>query len=204
MKKRYILVALVGVAVVSGCSEDAMEANRLSGEYEGTFGMYYEYTRGGRVYQFDAAYTYLQLNNYAFSSKGTGVQIDYYDRGPYTEIWHDIKWKVNHDASGRQFITFHYLWEREWDTNIYDYKITPHAFYGYFDNSTERFYLTNLNPPAGFSWEPYYERDYGWRYNNGWSDGRYGYDEYGYRYAPARRDTLRPGEITFGNRFQEK
>lgn len=205
MKRHYIGVLALAALSLTACDERVMEAERLAGEYEGNFGMYYEYTRGGRTYAYDAAYSYLRLDNYAFSMKGEGVQIDYYKYGPYTEIWHKIRWKVQKDAQGR-YITFHYLWEKEWDTNIYDYELNEYEFYGFFGTSSKQFYMRNLNPPDGFSWDPYYRHDYGWNLNSGWREGYYGYDGYYYR-APARdsqAEAPAPKELRFGNRFQEQ
>lgn len=208
MRHHYIKVALwlTAALALASCDEDVLEAERISGEYKGDFGMYYEYTRGGRTYAFDADYSYLQLQNYAFSSKGNGVQIDYYSDGPYREIWHQIRWRVNSDRARGQYITFHYLWEREWDTNIYDYLLTDDVFKGYFEDSSQRFMLLRLTPPSGWSWDPYYRKDYGCYNNSGWRDGYFDYDGYYYR-APAKDAKTaapQPSELRFGNRYTEK
>lgn len=220
MKRNYFTSAMMFITMLcsiftlTSCDEENREANRLNGEWEGDFGMYYEYRHSGRTYRFDSFDSYLQLNNGLFSDHGTGVQIDFYDYGPYREVWHDIVWRVNRDTYGNLYLSFHYRGESEWDTDIYRYRLNSYQFSGYFGDSDNRFILHRLTPPEGFSWEPYYAQDYGYYYNSGWSNSYF--DRYPY-YAPSKNSKTKTeadatatdpecyvpaySELTFGNRY---
>lgn len=168
-------MALVGLLCLVSCDEDKWTASRVSGDWYGDFGMYYEYQYNGRTYRYGSWDTKIRFSKTPFTDHGTGYQVDYYDQGPYRYISYTFHWQVkNHD------IILTYPHNPEWNTTIYDYQIANGYFRGYFGDSHTRFNLQSL---TDYDWNKYGSNDFYCDFNSGYN---------GYRpwYAPSRRDSV--------------
>lgn len=182
---RTALASLTAVLLLapalSSCDDDLDDSIRLSGEWTGNFGMFFDDGRG----EWDAAYTDIRFVPYDdYSTHGWGEEIDYFDR-PCPIRWQSFRfnWTV---SNGVIYLTYPY--NAQLNTAIDDYHLTSSRFRGRFDNGTP-FSLVKL--------VDYYD----------W--GLYGTDGYGcdywdpYYYAPTRAaDSLAagPAAFTFGRR----
>ncbi len=201
MKKNYLamlLAAAVTLVSFTSCTDDDdVKGMVLSGEWEGNFGMYYDYQYSwGDIVTFEASYTYLSFVPYDYSyNSGYGYQTDFYDYydSPYDEIYHAFTWEVRYGT-----IYLRYRGESEWDTYLRDYNMTNSSLTGYFADTYNRFHLRKLTDY--YDWTPYIN-EYG-GYNNGYG---YGYhDRPGYYYSKTRGGEAAPegGKIVhYGNRF---
>lgn len=193
-----------GIMMVS-CDEDQITSNILSGDWEGDFGMYYEYAYGHRVYTFESYDTELSFfPEYDYAKFGYGYQVDYYDFGPYEKIYHYFRWNVDH-----QNIYLTYKDEVDLNTVIRRYKMSNDKFTGYFGDSQSKFCLFKM--ADYYNWDTYDDCGDYYYYDR--------YDWYG-RWAPATRGieddgsavvpdndipkTEAPdGVLRFGNRFED-
>lgn len=152
MKRLSIyLLGLIGILFsLTSCDEDVSRSVVLSGEWEGNFGMYYDYeyvtNRGERrVETFNCYRTYLQfVPDYDYATHGYGFQDDYYRRGPFEYRHYDFRWEVRDEQ-----IYMMYDHHPELDTVIRDYSMNENYFRGYCSGATEKFYLTKLH---GYYW----------------------------------------------------
>ncbi len=188
MKKIYswtlvlITVLTAGFALTS-CDDDLMQANTLSGQWRGNFGMYYTDKFG---YEWDADYTVIEFYNNGWGASGTGQQCDYYLRGPYAYQYYKFNWSIK---NGYIYLT--YPGAHELDATIYDYRMSYNTFSGYFGDSNSTFTLYKYDD---FRWDSYsgYGNYYG-NYNYGYTYGGYNYDSYyyngGYYYGKKRTET---------------
>ena len=174
IKKFTTITALVIASfcglLMTNCNTDIQRSRVLFGEWEGYWGMYYEYLYMGRVYIFNSYATNLVFYpNHEYATYGDGYQVDFYRVGPYSRISLHFFWEVR---NGRIYLS--YPGNREYDAEIYDYFLNDFEFYGYFGSTSERFDMVKL---ASYNWAPYYQYDYHyWTYDS-WSwngyDGPY-------------------------------
>lgn len=163
MKKFFRNIAFAAAAVVSGfgfasCDEDQITSNILTGDWSGDFGMFYDYSYGHRVYRFDSYDTDISFfPEYDYAKYGYGYQVDFYDYGPYTEIYHYFRWEVRN-----QNIYINYRDEVDLNTIIYRYRMSDSKFTGYFDDSQSKFCLHKT--AEYYNWD-YYCNDYGDHYH---------------------------------------
>ena len=225
MKKNTFWGLIVGIFCsalsllsFTSCDDDVNTSVVLSGDWEGDFGMYYDYyDRHDRfVGTFDCYDTDISFYpDYDYSSHGYGYQVDYYDRGPYSKIYHSFDWEIHNDR-----VYLYYNGESELNTVIYDYRLSNANFSGYFDDSNSRFSLRKYRDY--YNWDPYWRdygnHGYGYYYNDGWY-----YDDYYYSRAAegegSQDETAQPvdgeapqgkaahpaegGTIRYGNRFKK-
>lgn len=211
MKTKYyfltLMLALFAGTSLTSCDiwddEDYDQAKALSGQWQGDFGMNYNYTYGGRTYTFDSYDTDVVFYpDYNGARKGWGKQVDFYEYGPYEYIYHKFDWRI---VDG--IVQLRYPDDPRMNTDIYDYHMTNDRFTGYFDDSNDQFCLIKIRDY--YDWTPYVN-SYGYRDRNNW------YSSYGRYYAKKRNnaetdtlsaitpDTAGEGQIVgFGNRFKK-
>ena len=161
MKKFFSMLTFMVAATLSltSCHDEDVEISyTLAGDWRGDFGMYYdyEYMDHGKVYVetyncYDSDVRFLPHHDYA--TYGVGYQVDYYDFGPYSKIYHTFDWEVRN-----AMIYLTYRGEHEYDTVIRDFRMDNRYFRGYFNNGSEEFKLTKIND---FYWDPYWN-DFGY------------------------------------------
>ncbi len=141
------IAAVLAAAAISACDDDVNQSMVLSGEWEGDFGMFYEYNYRGETIRFDCYDTRLVFYpDYDYATHGYGKEVAYYDYGPYGVLYLD------------------YPYDRNLSTEIYDYRMNDYRFTGYFGNSNERFRLRKISDY--YCWDPYCDYYmYGWRDN---------------------------------------
>lgn len=155
MKKLLLsCFVIIGALVsLSSCSDsDHDEARVLAGEWQGDWGMDYE---DEYDYHFDADYSYIRLiPDYYDAPHGYGYQEDYYSWDDthsvlsyYRYLWYRFNWEVR---NGRIYIS--YPADHTIDTNIYDYRLSPDYFSGYFGETNKRFRLVKLSD--FYDWTP--------------------------------------------------
>lgn len=176
MKKLlFASLCLLSAMGFSSCDEDAYQGMALSGCWEGDFGMSYDYyDRYNRIQTVNCYDTDLEFVPYSDSySSGYGYQIDYYNRGPYDEIYHSFTWEVRNGV-----IYMDYRGERQLSTAIRDYQMDNDYLSGYFVETGTHFSLRKYRDY--YDWTPYVKvyGDYRSGYGYGYHDNRY--------YAPTR------------------
>ena len=200
--------ALSLFSFTSCMDDDTTVSVTLSGDWDGDFGMYYDYyDRHGRyVETFDCYDTDISFYpDYDYASHGYGYQVDFYRTGPYTKIYHSFEWEIRN-----QNIYLYYAGEKELDTVIRDYRINSSYFTGYFNNSNTRFSLSKYRDY--YEWDPYWD-DYG-HSGYGYYDRYDWYYDDDYRYARTRsaapaidaEELKADGKdftIRYGNRFNK-
>lgn len=144
MKKlRTILITLIAMATITAftsCDDDMSRAITLSGEWEGDFGMYYEYAYHDRVYRFDSYDTRIVFYpDHDYATYGYGKQVDYYEYGPYAYQHYRFRWHID-----RGDLFLEYPYDPSLNTVIHDYHMYSDRFYGYFGTSNTKFYLHKL------------------------------------------------------------
>ena len=144
MKKLFFIlsVALVAMVGFSSCnSDDENEARVLSGEWQGDWGMFYDYEYdNGDIVRYYAASTYIKLEpSHNNSTHGVGYQEDYYSRGPYEYQWYKFYWEVR---DGIIYLTYPH--DPDLDVDIYDYRLSNDYFSGYFGDTNSYFRLHKL------------------------------------------------------------
>ncbi len=196
MKKIYqtlimAAVVLFAMTTMTSCDRDFEEAYRLSGEWTGDFGMYYD--DGFRTYYAD--YTDIRfIPNYDYSTRGYGEEIDFFHFPcPIRYQSFYFYWEIRHGVIYLSFPYNHGL-----DVAIYDYSLSYDYFQGYLGDSHDFFRLVKL---AGF---------YGWNSYN--PNTYYGYEYYDpYYYAKGRDGAasekpeapVSPENFTFGRSLRK-
>lgn len=202
MKKFFFAaLALVGMTCFTSCDEDHYQGMALSGQWAGDFGMCYDYYDRyyDRYRTVDCYDTDLEFIPYEDSyTSGYGYQVDYYDYGPYDEIYHTFFWRVRNGV-----IYMEYRDEHELSTAIRDYSMTNSRLEGYFVESGTHFSLRKYQDY--YDWTPYINTYGDYRSGNGYGyHGRPG----GY-YAPTRNgeDSVKvvekPEILRYRNRYAE-
>lgn len=217
-----IFCSTLALLSFTSCGDDDINMSvNLSGDWQGDFGMYYDfYDRHGRyVDTFDSYDTDISfLPDYDYATHGYGYQVDYYDYGPYTRVYHSFEWNIRNEV-----LYLHYAGESELDTAIFDYFMNGSSFTGYFEGSKTRF---SLRKYRDFYWDPYWNDfgyyghgpGYGYYYNLDW-DYDYYYARTRGAEAPAnaveikaeapvntdalKAETAEQGTIRLGNRFKK-
>lgn len=171
---------ILAACTFTSCDDDNRLAMKLNGEWYGDFGMYYSAVdrRTGITVTWDCMDTYMNFNStIMYSSYGYCKQVDEYPyrtrgwyldaRGnrciynepcPFERIYHNVKWDIN-DRN----ITFHYKGESEWNTLIYDYKLSNYYFSGYFSETGAPFNLESISYGNEW-WSVYDASDYYYYY----------------------------------------
>ncbi|MBR4783491.1 MAG: hypothetical protein IK023_06345 [Bacteroidaceae bacterium] len=170
MKKFFSLLSIALIAMIgfSACNtDDENEARVLSGEWEGDWGMFYDYQYdNGAIDRFYASNTYIKLTpDHSNATHGTGIQEDYYRSGPYKYRWFKFNWEVR---DGVIYLTYPH--DHELDVDIYDYQLSNDYFTGYFGDSNSRFRMSKLTD--FYYWTPAV-----------YIDSYYGYTLYDYLYS---------------------
>lgn len=156
--------------LLTSCNDDLQRSRVLFGEWQGYWGMYYEYLYMDRSYIFTSYSTDLVFYpQHEYATYGDGYQVDWYSVGPYSRISMHFYWEVR---NGRIYLD--YPGYSEYNAEIYDYFLNDFEFYGYFGSNGERFDMVKL---ASYNWAPYRQYNYYcWRYDD-WSwngyDGPY-------------------------------
>lgn len=123
-----ICLMLAVCMILTSCSKDEKLSNRLSGGWEGDWGMSYV-DRDGKSH--DSHHTVIEFYpNEKFDTYGYGYQEDYYDEGPYTKLGFYFEWSINHKVI---YIT--YPGYPEYNAVIRDYKMKKKHFTGYIGNT---------------------------------------------------------------------
>ena len=173
------LVAVTAATLTSftSCTEDSDIARVLSGCWEGDFSMYFVYEdRYGELIEVEAEYTDLEFVPSANSStRGIGYQTDYYDYGPYDEVYHSFSWEVR---GGNIYLDYRHGDDEDLTTFLRDYHLTNDRLTGYFGNTTSSFYLRKYE--NYYDWTPFIDyygdyntgRGYGYHENRDWARTR--------------------------------
>lgn len=145
MKKGLTLSSIIAMLTVclmcTSCSKDEKLANRLSGKWQGEWGMSYVDKDG---VQYNSAYSVVEFHSDGmFETQGYGYQEDYYHEGPFTRLGFYFEWRIDHKTI---YIT--YPGYPEYNCVIRDYEMKKKHFTGYIGNTP--FDLNNL------------EKDYKW------------------------------------------
>ena len=181
MKKVITLLSttlLLSVCVLfTSCNNDDVEEARiLSGEWQGDWKMSYETHLGHIFYAYSTNLQFYTKSNY--TNRGYGYQVDFYDYGPYSEIYSRFNWEIQGGV-----IYIDYPDDHRYDTTIYEYRLTDRHFTGYLGDSDLYFDLVKL---AGFRWDYYY--GYGDFYY--WEDPYYVWDAGDYYYYAKTRGNV--------------
>ena len=128
-------------AVLSSCNKDEKLSNRISGKWEGDWGMSYEDREGVNHHSHHSIVEFYSdgLNE----TQGSGYQEDYYVDGPFTKLGFYFEWSINH-----KIIYINYPGYPHLNCAIRDYAMKKKHFTGYIGNTP--FDLHNL------------EKDYKW------------------------------------------
>ena len=165
---RIALCAVISATAFTSCDEDLSRAMTLSGEWQGDFGMYYDYEYRGHIYTFDSYDTRIVFYpDYDYATHGYGKQVDYYDQGPYVYQYYYFNWYMD-----RGDLVLEYPHDRDLNTVIHDYHMYSSSFYGYFGSSNTKFYLRKVADYydwGGYSGYYYYDP------RNDWYSGYYNY-----------------------------
>lgn len=137
MKKSITLAGIIGVLglcmIVSSCSKDEKLSNRLSGTWEGDWGMSYKDRDG---VQYDSHYSVVEFHSDGlFETQGYGYQEDYYGKDcPFEKIGLYFDWRIDHQVISINY-PGHYS---RYSCRISDYVMEKKRFTGkingvYFD-----------------------------------------------------------------------
>ncbi|MBO7067601.1 MAG: hypothetical protein J6W52_02825 [Bacteroidaceae bacterium] len=163
------ITACAGMLTSCEYIQDGEKSMVLSGEWQGDFGMYYDYYDRGQRYTFDSYDTRITfIPAYSHAHHGTGTQVDYYAYGPYEYQYYRFHWSI---SGGVIYLTYEY--DHELDTSIYNYHMTNDYLTGTFSSGTS-FRLRKIID--FYDWTPYVNT-YGYRDRHNW----------GYYPAPATR-----------------
>lgn len=172
MKKIFgtILSLAVAMFAFTSCEfdEDTHMSTNLAGEWTGNWGVYYNYNYYGKTYTFDSYYSDVVFYpEYEYARRGYGKEVDFYSEGPYTKIYNYFYWEVRNGV-----IHLTYPEMPEYNTSIYDYRMTSYSFTGYFDTSEfgEPFTLKKI--------ADYYDWNYYSGYNTYYNRNNWYYDYY--------------------------
>lgn len=158
-----------------GSTEPELEPDvvKLSGEWQGNWGMYYQVEDPyGNTVEFDSYDTDIVF--YAddeYANKGYGYQVDWYSSGPYERMSFRFDWYID-----KGIIYLNYPGFPEYSTRIRDYQMKGDSFTGYFSNGTQPFTLKRMN--KYYNWSEYTPYEYNYWVNESWSwDYSYYYDK---------------------------
>jgi len=163
----FVFCIMASAIVLSSCEyiEDGRKSMVLSGEWRGDFGMYYTYRDGRGEYSFDSYDTRITfIPAYDHAHYGRGMQVDYYDYGPYEYQYYHFSWSVD---GGVIYLTYDY--DHNLDTRISDYHMTNDYLTGVFDYSGTSFRLHKI--VDYYDWTPYVNT-YGYGSRNNWNYSR--------------------------------
>lgn len=153
----WAFTALLTLTLFTACDEDHAIAYDLEGQWQGDFGMYYEYESHGRIYRYDSYDTDIRfVPSSSFSTHGYGYQIDWYTAGPYDYMSMQFEWQARNGA-----IYLHYPYNPDWDAVIYDYRLNDYYFSGYFGDTRIHFSLRKID--GYYDWDAY-DYTYPWPY----------------------------------------
>ena len=214
MKKALSLINIIAVigccTMFTSCHEDADTeiSMDISGQWTGNWGMFYEYSWYENGVKYSQIYDSYDTDiifypDYDYATHGYGYQVDWYREGPYQRLSYRFDWSV---SNGRIYLT--YPGYSDYDAYIYNYRLNPDRFTGYFDGAKEPFNLYKMQDY--YNWYDYENlyRSYGYFYLE-WDWGGYYYDPYYYartRGTEATDSVGKPsnGRVTkIGNRFTE-
>ncbi|MCQ2227225.1 MAG: hypothetical protein MJZ01_04860 [Bacteroidales bacterium] len=155
MKNKIILSlsALLMLVGMTSCDDDEKMSCNLSGEWHGYFGSYYVTNdRHGDEHVFYADETYMRFTpDYPFATHGYGVEVDYYDRGPYEYKYFSFDWRVEDER-----LILRYPHDRDMNVVIDDYRMNTNRFSGYIGE--DDFCLHRVD--CEYDWNSY-DCDYG-------------------------------------------
>lgn len=178
------LCTVVAAATLTSCDEDLSRSVTLSGEWRGDFGMFYDYEYYGRVYTFDSYDTRIVFYpDHDYATYGYGKEVDYYEQGPYAYQYYRFRWYMD-----RGNLYLEYPYDPSLNTVIRDYHMSSSSFYGYFGDTSNRFYLRKI--ADYYDWG-YYNGDYLYDPRGDWYGSYGGYVKQ--EVAPA--DTLDHGTV---------
>ncbi len=153
MKQKKQLLGIITTVclclVFTSCHKDEKIAMKLSGEWEGYWGMYYRDAEGNRFDSYKSSVVFYPDAKY--DTKGTGYQIDWYrqeDGGQYEKMFYEFSWRVDDKV-----IHLYYPGYAELNVSIRNYDLSKQHFTGYFNNSPTRFDLNAI-------WKVYKWSDY--------------------------------------------
>ena len=149
-----ILATLCLCMVFTSCHKDEKIAMKLSGEWEGYWGMYYEDRELGQFDSYKSSVVFYPDEKY--DTKGKGYQIDWYsqtpnalgNKSPYEKMFYEFTWYVD-----KKIIYLTYPGHPELNSRIRNYELSKKHFTGYFNNSPTRFDLDAI-------WKVYKWSDY--------------------------------------------
>lgn len=150
MKKNFfaILAFVTSLFCLTSCDEDTKKAMRLSGDWQGDFGAYYECTYNRNHRRFETIHSYFQLTpDYPFADEGTGIEVDEFMDGPIEYLCYHFDWRVRGGV-----IEFFYDEDPSLDVTIEDYKLNYETFKGYFAGSR---WFFKLNKLYDYDWDRY-------------------------------------------------
>lgn len=188
------LLCLCSTMLFTSCDLDEMhdhdQSMALSGQWTGDFGMFYTYDVRGHRTQFDSYDTDIVFYpEYDGAHYGWGKQVDYYDRGPYEYIYHQIEWQIRNGI-----VYVNYPHDPDMNCTIRDYRMTNDYFSGYIGDSSTRFNLRKI--VDYYDWTPYVDT-YSCGNRRDWNSGYY--------YVKAQNDSIgSSGIVGFGNRYNKK
>lgn len=214
------VLAALCLTLASCSKDDTKIAMKLSGEWEGYWGMYYSDPAHPEQGEWDSYMSTVVFGpdpHVEYATFGRGYQIDWYDDkpneqgyvSPYERMTYCFDWEV-HDGK----IYLKYPNEPNFNVTIRDYDLTKKHFTGYFNNSKKRFDLRAVD--KYYSWWDYArlntERAIYWTWVGVEVIGVLTYDNY--YYANTRADgtpvnasdsTATEGRmpVRIGNRFAE-
>lgn len=214
MKKTSTLsciVAILGLCLLfTSCAKDEKIAMKLSGEWEGYWGMYYSDPELGEFDSYKSSVKFIP--NEKYDTRGEGYQVDWYDKtpnaqgnvSPYERLSSYFTWEVINKT-----IYLTYPKHPNYNVRISDYELTKKHFTGRFNDSSTHFDLHNI-------WQLYKWSDYAslnTSYFLAWTwvgldvASTIAYDSYYWTRDAANEETPIPMEdghtIQMGNRFAE-
>lgn len=170
MKTKYIISLLASVfacCTFTSCEwdEDEYKSSIITGEWEGDFGMFYEWEcrRCHDVHVYYADETRVRFfPDHDGATHGYGYQTDYYSEGPYGHQNYSFDWVLEDGI-----LSIYYPYDHNLDVDIYKYHMTRDTFTGRFGHDGETFCLYKV--VDYYDWSPFYDDDcyyyYDERYN---------------------------------------
>lgn len=162
-----LVVALVTCVGFTSCEwdEDAYESSVITGEWEGDFGMFYDwYCRRCRDY-----HTYYAeesrvkfFPDHSGATHGYGYQTDFYMEGPYRHQNYYFEWELIDGV-----LSLYYPYDSNLDVDIFKYHMTRNTFSGRFGHDGEHFSLYKVTDY--YDWSPFYDDDCYYYYDERYS-----------------------------------
>lgn len=149
MKKRNQILGIIAMLCVgmlfTSCTKDEKLSNRLSGTWEGDWGMSYVDRDG---IQHNSHYTVIEFHSdKIFETQGYGYQEDYYEDGPFEKIGLYFNWSINHQVINITYPPGYSIY----NCSIRDYVMEKKRFTGYIGDTYFR--LNNLT--KDYKWYDY-------------------------------------------------